>query len=90
MFSEMDDEVHGTHWGDLFRRFSNVTILRLGDEFVEPISRLLQVDDGGSAMELLPKLKVLEYPASPSAENPFNAFIGTRKNAGLPVTIVHP
>ena len=92
IFSEMDDEdeAHGIHWDDLFRQFSNVTTLRLGDEFIGPISRLLQVDGGGPAVELLPELKVLEYPASPSAENLFNGFIDTRTNAGLPVTIVHP
>ena len=87
LFSEMDDEDHGIRWGDLFRQCSNVKTLRLGDEFVRPISRMLQVDGGESAMELLPELKVLEYPASHSAENPFNGFIDTRKNAGHPVTV---
>jgi len=82
------NEAGRTQWRDLLRSFSNVKTLRLGDEFVRPISRLLQVD-GESAMELLPELKVLEYPASyrDGAENPFNGFIDTRKNAGHPVTV---
>ena len=88
-FSEMDDEAQGIRWGDLFRQFSNVKTLRLDNEFVRPISRSLQVDGGGSAMELLPELKVLEYPVCRDVENSFNGFIDTRKKAGLPVTVVH-
>ena len=90
LFSQTDDEAHGIGWGDLFRQFGNVKTLRLDDELVNPISRFLQVDGGGSPMELLPELKVIECPASRNTEDPFNAFIDARKNAGLSVTVVHP
>jgi hypothetical protein len=89
LFSELVDEAQGIRWGDLFRQFSNVKTLHLDDEFVRPVSRSLRVDGGGSAMELLPELKVLEYPAFWDVENPFNGFIDTRKNAGHPITVVH-
>ena len=89
LFSGIDDEAQNIRWRDLFRQFNNVKTLHLDNEFVGPVSRSLQVDGGGSVMELLPELKVLEYPACRDAENPFNGFIDTRKNAGHPVTVVH-
>ena len=89
LFSEMDDEANSIYWGDLFRPFNNVKTLRLGDELVGPISHLLQGDDGESATELFPGLKVLECPASYGAENLFDGFIDTRTTAGFPVTVVH-
>ena len=89
LFSETVNEAHGVRWGDLFRQFSNVKTLRLDDAFVRPVSRSLQVDGGESPMELLPNLKMIGCPASRDAENPFNGFIETRRNAGLPVTVVH-
>jgi hypothetical protein len=89
LFSELVDGAQGIRWGDLFRQFSNVKTLHLDNEFVGPVSRSLQVDGGGSAMELLPELNVLEYPACQDVEDPFNGFIDTRKNAGHPITVVH-
>jgi len=42
-------------------------------------------------MELLPKLKIIGCPAyRDEAENPFNGLMETHKNAGLPITVVHP
>jgi len=87
--SETDNQVQDIRWGDLFRQFSKVKTLRLDNELVRPVSRSLQVDGGGPTMELLPELKVLEYPACRNVENSFNGFIDARKNAGLPVTVVH-
>jgi hypothetical protein len=88
-FSEMGGEARGIRWDDLLRQFSNVKTLRLDNEFVGPVSRSLQVHGGGgAAMELLPELKVLEYPACRDIENSFDGFIDTREKAGLPVTVV--
>jgi hypothetical protein len=88
--SATDNETDRTQWRELLCSFTNVQTLRVDADFRGQISRSLQVDEGESAMELLPELKVLEYPASDIRENPFHAFIDARKNAGRPITLVHP
>ena len=85
--SAMNDDLDHTNWGELLRPFGNVKTLRLDDELVGPLSRSLQ--DEELPTELLPELKVLEYPTSQSPENLFSAFINARKNAGHHITIVH-
>jgi len=47
----------------------------------------LQLEDGESPMELLPKLNKLTYEASGDPGGAFTAFIDARRDAGHPVTL---
>jgi len=85
-FGVNEDFTH-INWGELLRPFSNAKTLRLDDGLMGPLSHSLQ--DGELLTELLPELKVLEYPASKGPENLFSAVIDARNNAGHPITVVH-
>ena len=52
------------------------------------LSRSLQIDDGESAMELLPELEGLSYYASGERGDAFISFTDARRNVGHPVTLV--
>jgi hypothetical protein len=88
--SATDNETDRTQWRELLCSFTNVKTLHINTDFCGQISCSLQVDEGESAMELLPEFKVLKNPASDVRENPFHTFIDARKNAGHPITLVHP
>jgi hypothetical protein len=85
------NEVDRTQWRELMRSFSNVTILRVNEDFNGHISRSLQVGDGESPLELLPELKELQVQYDNrflGESNTFNAFINARQDAGYPVTLI--
>jgi hypothetical protein len=85
---ETNNDVDYTQWRELLRSFSNVMILCVNEDFREQISCSLQLDDGESQLELLPKLKELQLPQLRHAGNGFKAFINARQTAGRPVTLV--
>ena len=88
MSSEWNNEAGPTQWRELFRSFSNVKTLRVDEGLVTQLSDSLRWDDGESAMDLLPELKMLSYPAGASAaDDAFTAFIDARQKAGHPVTL---
>ncbi len=62
--------------------------LLVRDDLVTELSHSLQIDDGESAMELLPELKGLSYYASGEGGNAFISFIDAHRNVGHPVTLV--
>jgi len=86
--SPEENGVDRTQWRELLGSLGNVKILRVSEDFQGQISRSLQVDDGESALELLPELKELQYPGFRDDGNAFNAFIDARQDAGRPVTFV--
>ena len=88
--SQSSEEVDRMEWRNLLRPFSNVKTLLVGDELVEQLSRCLRPEDGEPPLELLPKLQELAYFASPNTDDAFTLFIDARRNAGRPVTLVHP
>jgi hypothetical protein len=75
--SEWRDEADRSLWRDLLRPFSNVKKLRVHKGLVRELSRTLLSDDGESQTELLPELKVFEYPAD-DTDSSFSAFSSTR------------
>jgi hypothetical protein len=85
--SDTNSEADPIQWRELFSSFGNVKTLRVDSDFLTQVSRSLRVDDGGSPMELLPELKLLEYNAVRVASNSFDAFINARNNAGHSVVL---
>ena len=85
--SEEHNEVDRTEWHKLFRSFSKVKTLRVGDGLVEELSCSLRVDNGEVPLELLPDLQSLTYSGSGHAGDSFTSFIDARQNAGHPVTL---
>jgi len=85
--SEWRNEADRTQWRDLLRSFSNVKTLRLDFELVDQLSRSLQLEDGESAMELLPELKELSYSDRRKFDSAFTSFIDARQIAGHPLTV---
>jgi hypothetical protein len=85
---DTNNEADPIQWRELFRSFGNVKTLRVNSDFLTQISRSLQLDDGGSPMDLLPELMKLEYDGDRIASNSFDAFINARNNAGHSVTLV--
>jgi hypothetical protein len=84
-FEEHDGpEVDPTGWRKLLRSFRYVKTLRVGDRFVEEVSRCLELDDGEHPQGLLPELQELTYSGSGDA---FTSFVDARQNAGRPVTL---
>jgi hypothetical protein len=86
--SELHEEAHRSRWRDLLRSLGNVKTLRVFGGLVGELSRCLRSDETEPPMELLPKLKVLEYIATDDASDPFASFIDACKNAGHPVALV--
>jgi hypothetical protein len=84
---ELNEDYGHINWGELLRPFGNVKTLRLDDRLKGPLSYYLR--DGELSVELLPELKVLEYPASQGPENLFSAVIDAHNDAGRPITVVH-
>ena len=87
MSAEWNNEADRTQWRELFRSFSNVKTLCVPPGLVKQLSGSLRVDDGESAMELLPELKDLSYSAEDDVGDDFTSFIDARKKAGYPVTL---
>ncbi len=87
--SEWHNEADRTQWRELLSPFTNVKTLTVPENLIGQLSRSLQSNDGEAPMVLLPKLKVLSYPASDDTNDAFAAFIDTRQNAGHPVAVVH-
>ena len=85
--SDWNNEANRTPWRELLRSFSNVKTLCVPPGLVKQLSCSLRVDDGESAMELLPELKDLSYSAEDDVGDDFTAFIDARKKAGYPVTL---
>ncbi len=86
--SEWRNEADRTLWRDLLRPFSNVKKLRVNNGLVRELSRTLQSEDGESPTELLPELKVLEYPAIDNTDSPFSAFSAARWIVGCPFFLI--
>ena len=80
--SEEHNDVNHTEWRKLLRPFSNVKTLEINERLVNDISRCLELEDEGPGLELLPKLRLLEYSSSGNA---FTSFVDARRNAGHPV-----
>ena len=83
------DKVDRTEWHRLLRPFSNVKTLQVDNGLVKDLSRCLELEDGGSSLELLPELQQLTYFGSGGTRDPFASFIDARRNAGRPVTLAH-
>jgi hypothetical protein len=75
-------------WRNLLRSFGNVKKLLVCGDIATGLSRSLQIDDGESAMELLPELEGLSYYASGERGDAFISFTDARRNVGHPVTLV--
>ncbi|KAF8468579.1 hypothetical protein DFH94DRAFT_280558 [Russula ochroleuca] len=75
-------------WRRLLSSFSNVKTLRIGNTFVEGVSRFLQLEDGELPLELLPELRELAYSGSGETGDGFNSFIDVRQKAGRPVALI--
>ena len=92
-FTPLEDRENAadcTHWRELLRSFGNVKTLRVVDNsLVTRVSDCLRPDDEESPMELLPKLKELEYMSSDNAGDVFTSFIDAREKASHPVTQIH-
>ena len=84
---EWQNEDQHTQWRELLRPFSNVKTIRVHVDLVTQLSRSLQIHDGESPMDLLPKLKELSYPAGANVGNAFTTFIDAREKAGHPVVL---
>jgi hypothetical protein len=78
-----------TQWREILRLFSNVETLSIPEDLIWELSFSLQLEDGESPMELLPKLKELSYSASDEdAGNALTTFADARRNAGHPFALV--
>ena len=86
--SEEHDEVDRTEWRKLLRPCSNVKILGVEKGLVKDISRCLELEDGELPLELLPALQELRIFGSSDTGDSFTSFVGARRNAGRPVTLV--
>ncbi|KAI0286302.1 hypothetical protein BC826DRAFT_95114 [Russula brevipes] len=84
--SAMQSEVD---WRRLLRSLSNVKTLHVADGLALEVSRSLQLRDGESPMELLPKLEQLSFSGKGDVGNAFSPFIDARQNAGSPVLLVY-
>ena len=80
--SEEHSDVDHTERRKLLRPFSNVKTLRISEGLVKDVSRCLELEDGGPGLEVLPKLRLLEYSGSSDA---YASFVDARRNAGHPV-----
>jgi hypothetical protein len=76
-------------WRDVLGLFSNVETLLVPNGLIRDLSASLELDDGESSSELLPKLKELQYLARRDSSDAFTTFIKSRRNTGRPVTLVH-
>lgn len=81
-------EAGRTVWRQLLSPFRNVKTLRVPEGLVGELSRSLRSDGVEPPQELLPELKVLEYPAGKIDGDAFTPFINARQIAGCPVTLV--
>jgi hypothetical protein len=88
LLSEGDNEVDRTAWHKLFRSFSKLKTLRVGDDLVEEVSRSLRLEDGELPLDVLPELQELRYSGSGDNGDAFTSFTDARQNAGRPVTLV--
>jgi hypothetical protein len=88
--SEEHNEVDRPEWHKLLRSFRNLKTLRVGDGLVNEVSRILRLGDGEDPMELLPELQSLTYSGVGDTDDTFISFIKARRDAGRPVTLVHP
>jgi hypothetical protein len=85
----LHEEANRSQWSELLRSLGNVKTLRVFGSLVGQLSRCLRSDDTDPPMELLPKLKVLEYSTTDDdASDAFASFIDARKNGGHPVALV--
>ena len=74
----------------IFGPLSNLSTLRVDDEFVEELSSSLWMDDEGHPLELLPEQRKLAYPQSRSGyvRDVFISFIGAHQSIGCPETLI--
>ena len=78
LLSEEDNEVDPTAWHKLFRSFSKVKTLRVGDSLVEEVSRSLRLEDGELPVYVLPELQELRYFGSGDSGDAFTSFTNAR------------
>jgi hypothetical protein len=83
--SEWHNGVDRILWRELLRPFDNVETLSVPKGLVDQLSRSLQLEDGESPMELLPKLNELKAGGNPGGA--FSAIIDAPRDAGHPVTL---
>jgi len=91
--SEWHNEADRAQWREILRPFNNVETLYIREGLVKELSGSLQLNDGESPIELVPKLKELQYEASTSGDtgDAFMSFLEARRIAGCPFTLVrHP
>jgi hypothetical protein len=85
--SKSHNEANHTQWREVLRAFNNVEILCVHEDLVKELSSSLQVRDGESPMELLPKLKELQYYDRVDIRDAFMPFLHARYDAGRPVHV---
>ena len=88
----LHEEANRLQWSELLRLLGNVKTLWVFGSLVGQLSHCLQSDDMEPPMELLPKLKVLEYrlysTTNDNTSDAFTSFIDACKNGGHPVALV--
>jgi hypothetical protein len=83
--SEWHTEVDRTQWRDLLRRFSNIKVLGVQNEFVEEVGRSLPSKNEEMALDILSNLKELRLPRERKNGAACRRFIEQRRAAGHPV-----
>ena len=88
--SEEHNEVDRAEWRELFRPFSDAKGLWVDDGLVEGVSGCLESEDREPPLEVLPELRKTAYTGSRNNGDSFTSFIDARRNAGRPITLIHP
>ena len=80
------DEIEGTTWHELLRKFNGVKELHICAALSQELSRALQVNDIGSNPAFLPRLrKIVSGSEGSVAESLFSSFVHARRIASNPV-----
>jgi hypothetical protein len=85
--SEWHNVSDRAQWREILRPFNNVETLVIPMRLVKELSSSLQINDGESPMELVPKLKELQYYEA-STTDAFMSFLDARSIAGCPFSLV--
>ena len=88
--SEEHNEVDRIEWRELLRPFSDATSLWVDNGLVEGVSGCLESEDRELPLEVLPELRKIAYTGSGKNGDKFTSFIDARRNAGRPITLIHP
>jgi len=85
--SESHNEANHTQWLEVLRSFNNLEVLCVHEGLVKELSGSLQMHDGEPPMELLPKLKEVQYYDRIDIHDAFMPFLDARRNAGHPFQV---